>query len=93
MISQKKILFIINTVTPYQLDFFNKLGKYVNLRVIFHSKKYSNYKFNFKQKKNHFFLSSQINQVEYFYNFINSFKPNLVIFGGYRLPHNFKFIS
>ena len=55
MISQKKILFIINTVTPYQLDFFNKLSKYVNLRVIFHSKNYVNYKFNFKKKKTIFF--------------------------------------
>ena len=93
MISQKKILFIINTVTPYQLDFFNKLSKNVNLRVIFHSKDHVNYKFNFRKKNNHFFLSSQVNQVEYFCKFINNFKPNLVIFGGYRLPHNSKFIS
>ena len=63
MTSQKKILFVINTVSPYQLDFFNKLNKYVNLKLIFHIRNYVNYKLN------------------------------LVIFGGYRLPHNSKFIS
>ena len=57
MTLRKKAIFLINTVTPYQIDFFEKLSNYVDLSVIFYSKNYQNYNFNFKKKKNHFFLS------------------------------------
>ena len=52
MTLRKKVIFLINTVTPYQIDFFEKLSNYVDLSVIFYSKNYQNYNFNFKKKKN-----------------------------------------
>ena len=55
----KKILLIINTVTPYQLDFFDELNRKVKLNVIFHSKNYKNYDFNYKEKNYQFFLEKK----------------------------------
>lgn len=93
MTLRKKVIFLINTVTPYQIDFFEKLSNYVDLSVIFYSKNYQNYNFNFKKKKNHFFLSYKKKPVEFFYKFIQKVNPDLVIFGGYRLKYNSRFIS
>ena len=93
MTLRKKVIFIINTVTPYQIDFFEKLANYVDLNVIFYNKNYKNYNFNFKKKKNHFFLSHKKKPVEFFYKFIQKINPDLVIFGGYRLKYNSRFIS
>ena len=93
MTLRKKVIFIINTVTPYQIDFFEKLANYVDLNVIFYNKNYQNYNFNFKKKKNHFFLSHKKKPVEFFYKFIQKINPDLVIFGGYRLKYNSRFIS
>ncbi len=50
-----KILFFINTPTSYQLDFFSELKKFCNLKIIFYSKNYTNYKFDIKKQKNFFF--------------------------------------
>ena len=53
---KKKIIILLNTITPYQLNFFEELKKKVDLKIIFYSKNYDNYKFNFKKKKkSHFF--------------------------------------
>ena len=35
----KKVLFLTNIPSPYRVDFFNELGKYVDLTVIFEKKK------------------------------------------------------
>ncbi len=93
MTLRKKVIFIINTVTPYQIDFFEKLANYVDLNVIFYSKNYQNYNFNFKKKKNHFFLCHKKKPVDFFCKFIQKVNPDLVIFGGYRLKYNSRFIS
>ena len=87
-----KILFIINTITPYQLDFFNELGRKTKLKVIFHSKNYTNYNFNFMQKKNHFFLEQKKNPIKFIKSLVNNFKPDLILIGGYRLKYNSKII-
>ncbi len=55
MRSKKKFIILINTVTPYQLNFFEELKKKVDLKIIFYSRNYDNYKFNFKKKKIIFF--------------------------------------
>ena len=40
-----KILFLINTQTSYQDDFFSELKKYANISVIFYDSNYKNYEF------------------------------------------------
>lgn len=35
---EKNVLFVSNTPSPYRIDFFNELGKYVDLKVIFEKK-------------------------------------------------------
>lgn len=44
-----KIMFLSNIPSPYRLDFFNELGKYLDLKVIFEAKR--NYKLNEKWYK------------------------------------------
>ncbi len=88
----KKILIIINTITPYQLNFFDELNRKVKLNVIFHSKNYTNYDFNFKQKDYHFFLERKKNPVDFIKKLIFNFKPDLILIGGYRLKYNSKII-
>lgn len=34
----KDVLFITNIPAPYRIDFYNELGKYVNLTVLFEAK-------------------------------------------------------
>ena len=34
----KKILFITNIPAPYRIDFYNELGKYFDLTVLFEAK-------------------------------------------------------
>ena len=43
MSSKKKIIILINTVTPYQIDFFESLRQKVNLKVIFYNKNYKKF--------------------------------------------------
>jgi hypothetical protein len=58
-----KLLFITNIPSPYRIDFFNQLGKFVELTVIFEAKKAEGINFNWNfYKKNHFlsiFLSNE----------------------------------
>ena len=89
---QKKIIILINTVTPYQIDFFESLKKKVNLKIIFYSKNYVNYKFNFKKKKYHVLLNEKIDSLKTIFTEINDFNPDLIIFGGYRLKFSSKII-
>ena len=93
MSSKKKIIILINTVTPYQIDFFESLRQKVNLKVIFYNKNYKNYKFNFKKKKYQVFLNPTINSLKNILTEIEKFKPNLIIFGGYRLKYSSKIIK
>ena len=88
----KKILIIINTITPYQLDFFDELNRRVKLNVIFHSKNYKNYNFNYKEKNYQFFLEQKKNPVKFIKILINNFQPDLILIGGYRLKYNSKII-
>lgn len=41
-----KVLFITNIPAPYRIDFYNELGKYVNLTVIFEAKGADGIRFN-----------------------------------------------
>ena len=41
-----KVLFITNIPAPYRIDFYNELGKYVDLTVIFEAKGAEGIRFN-----------------------------------------------
>ena len=92
MRSKKKIIILLNTITPYQLDFFEELKKKVELKIIFYSKNYNNYKFNFKKEKNHIFLDQTQNILKTILLNINNFNPDLVIVGGYRLKYSLQIV-
>ena len=93
MRTKKKIVVIINTVTPYQIDFFENLKKKTDLKVFFYSRNYTNYKFNFKEKKYHIFLDKKKNPLKTILSEINKFSPQLIIFGGYRLKYSSNIIT
>lgn len=46
-----KILFVTNIPVPYRIDFFNELGKYVDLTVVFEAKTAKNIVFNWNLDK------------------------------------------
>ena len=79
-----KLVFLINTVTSYQLDFFNELKKYCKVKVIFYSKNYKNYNFSFKKKKIFFFLDNEKDKEKKILKVIKKIKPDFTIIGGYR---------
>ena len=91
--TQKKIIILINTITPYQLDFFESLKKKINLKIIFYSKNYINYNFKFKKKKYHVLLNEKKDPLKTIFREINQFNPDLIIFGGYRLKFSSKIIT
>lgn len=88
-----KILFFINTPTSYQLDFFSELKKFCNLKIIFYSKNYTNYKFDIKKQKNFFFLEDKPQPIFQIKKIIYNFKPDFTIIGGYRLKYLNKIIQ
>ena len=89
----KKVLFITNYPSPYRVDFFNHLGKFVDLTVSFTSEPeqqkhrdkawfntdYRNFKPVFLHKK------IRIRNAECFYDIIDLIKQkyDFIIFGGY----------
>jgi len=93
MRTKKKIVIIINTVTPYQIDFFENLNSKADIKVIFHSKNFKNYNFNFREKSYHSFLDSKNRPLKHIQTLIHNFNPDLIIFGGYRLKYNSKIIT
>ena len=64
----QKIIFLINTKTSYQNEFFQNLSKIYSIKVLVISKNYKNY--NFKIKKNSFY--------EHLSNFTNKKKKNFI---------------
>ena len=83
-----KILFLINTVTSYQNNFYNELSKREKIKVIVLSKNYKNY--NFKINENFYeFIEEKYDKKKEINNIIDNFGPSCVIFGGYRLKYNF----
>lgn len=50
--NRKKVLFITNIPAPYRVDFFNELGKYVDLTVLFEAKTTKAAAFNYNIDKN-----------------------------------------
>ena len=83
-----KILFLINTITSYQIDFFSELGKLCKIKIIFNDDNYNNYNFKFKKQKNFFFLNKVKNKSIKIKETILNFDPDYTIIGGYRLKYS-----
>jgi len=47
----KRVLFITNIPVPYRVDFYNELGKFCHLTVIFEAKRVHGITFNWKENK------------------------------------------
>ena len=84
----QSILFLTDTLTNYQYEFFDKINKFHNIKVlVINKKKYKNYNFVFPKRKYIIFLEK-----------LNKIKPNIkkiliqndinkIVFCGYRLKY------
>ena len=87
-----KILFLINTVTSYQNNFYNELSKREKIKVIVLSKNYKNY--NFKINENFYeFIEKKYDKKKEIHNIIDNFGPSCIIFGGYRTKRDIDFMN
>jgi len=86
--SNVKILFLIDTLTDYNYTFFDKISKFYQIKVlIINKRKYENYDFNFPKRNYTYFIESQVNKKEKLNKIISNFKPNKIVFCGYRLKY------
>ena len=90
MLRKNNLLFLTDTLTSYQYDFFDELYKYFDLRVIVLNKnKYKNNKFKFPKKKYTIFLKEKLNNRDKIKNIIKIYSPSRIIFCGYRIKYSF----
>lgn len=75
-----KILFITNIPSPYRVEFFNELGKYIDLTVIFEAKRAQGIKFDWKDSYKNFkavFLSDgDIQEKKFNFSILKYIKRN-----------------
>jgi glycosyltransferase involved in cell wall biosynthesis len=83
-----KVVFIINTITHYQLQFLNFLRKFLDIRVLFYSKNHKNYEFSYQRKNFIYLIEEYKNKNLFIKKIINDFKPKFLILGGYKLKYN-----
>ena len=88
MTNKIRVVFIINTITHYQLSFFNILRKFVNIKVLFYSKNHKNYNFTYKKKKFIHLIEDHKKKIFFMKTFIINFKPSFLILGGYKLKYS-----
>ncbi len=90
-----KVIFITNIPSPYRVNFFNELGKLVNLKVLFERKFASDrnkswHSFNFKNFKHSFILALPISSDKSFSPFLFLHflfnKYDHIIVSGYSSP-------
>jgi glycosyltransferase involved in cell wall biosynthesis len=83
-----KVVFVINTITHYQLQFLNFLRRFLDIRVLFHSKNHKNYEFSYQRKNFIYFIEEYKNKNLFIKKIIHDFKPKFLILGGYKLKYN-----
>ena len=87
---RNNILFLTETLTNYQYDFFDKFSYYQNIKVIVYNKKaYKNYNFKYPKRNYLIFLENYNNPKKKILKINKIFKPDIIFFCGYRL----RFIS
>ena len=89
-IIMKKIIFIINYPTPYQIEFFDEMSKVCKLKIIFLERRLKNYNFKFSNRKYVKFPKSDKSSI---LKIIENFKPDFVILGGYKLNYTKKILK
>jgi len=82
-----RLIFIINTITSYQMNFFNFIKRYFSIKVLFYSKKYKNYEFSYRKKNFFFIIEDQKDKFNFINKTISNFKPHFFIIGGYKLEY------
>jgi glycosyltransferase involved in cell wall biosynthesis len=87
-VNKIKLIFIINTVTNYQIDFFNFVKKFFSIKVLFYSREHKNYKFIYKKESFFSYIEDYPKKKFYFNKIITNFKPHFVVLGGYKLKYN-----
>jgi glycosyltransferase involved in cell wall biosynthesis len=83
-----KVVFVISTITHYQLQFFNFLKRFLDIIVLFHSKNHKNYEFSYQRKNFIYFIEDYKNKNLFIKEIIKDFKPKFLILGGYKLKYN-----
>jgi glycosyltransferase involved in cell wall biosynthesis len=83
-----KVVFVINTITHYQLQFFNSLKRFLDIKVLFHSKNHKNYEFSYQRKNFIYLIEDYKNKNHFIKKIIKDFKPKFLILGGYKLKYN-----
>lgn len=87
MDSRIKILFISNIPAPYRIDFYNELGKYMDVTVIFEAKRAPGINFNWKEKEINRFFPVFLSEGE-----IKEKKVDWSIFHYLRNPYRYDYI-
>lgn len=83
---RNNILFLTETLTNYQYDFFDKLSNFQNLKVIVCNKNaYKNYDFKFTKRNYLIFLEDYKDIKKKISEVSEVFKPKIIFFCGYRL--------
>lgn len=88
-----KVLWITNIPSPYRVDFFNELGKYCDLTVLYERKKADNRQWNSDENKNYkvVFLKGLKKDVDTalcfeVIKYLNKRKYRHIVVGGYSTP-------
>jgi glycosyltransferase involved in cell wall biosynthesis len=90
-----KVLFLTNIPTPYRVDFFNELGKYCDLTVLYERNNASNRDEKWKSQDAEYFKEIYLNGKSIgddsaicfsVIKFLNPDKFDLIIIGGYSTP-------
>jgi glycosyltransferase involved in cell wall biosynthesis len=85
---KKKIIFLTDTLTNYQYEFYDKLSQSHKIKVIVsNKKKYSNYNFDFPRRPYIFFLEKFKEKKESINKIITNHHPKIIVFCGYRLKY------
>jgi glycosyltransferase involved in cell wall biosynthesis len=86
-----KVLFIIDSPTNYQFDFFKDLKKKNDICVIYLNKYSKNHKLKIKKQNWVFFLKSK--KKLFIDKILKKFNPKLIIIGGYKLNIKSSYIN
>lgn len=95
IVKKLKILYLVNIPSPYRVDFFNELGKYCELTVLFEMKVSNGrelewHKFNFENFKAIFLKGIKLNSDSVLglevTNYLNPNIFDIIVIGGYSTP-------
>ena len=92
---KKRVLYLTNIPSPYRVEFFNELAKYMDVTVTFELKNAKNrdeaWQSSENYKFNYFFMKPLIKRTETaycpeVYKLVREFKNDIIVVGGYATP-------